>query len=142
MVTRCLLLAGLLTLPAQAADLPDLPPVVVYAPSACAPCNAWAEALRLAGFVVTLEDKSPDSLQRVKRWLNVPSAYEAEHTARVARYFLEGPVPVADVLRLLRIAPGARGLVLGGLPLDAAGAVAPQTLVVGQDGIARLFVAD
>lgn len=104
-----------------AAYATDLPPVVVYAPSPCLACIDWADYLRQHGFVVTLEEKLQSDMPRVKRWLNVPSDLESVHTARVAGYFLEGHVPVEDVLLLLKERPKARGLAVPGLPRGAPG---------------------
>lgn len=98
-----------------------LPPVVVYAPSPCLSCIDWADHLRQHGFVVTLEEKLQADMPRIKRWLNVPSGFESVHTARVAGYFIEGHVPVEDILLLLKEKPKARGLTVPGLPRGAPG---------------------
>lgn len=141
-----------------------LPPVTVYAPSPCLSCIDWAEHLRQAGFTVTMEEKPQAEMPRIKRWLNVPSALESVHTARVGRYFVEGHVPAEDILQLLKEQPRARGLAVPGLPrgapgresynpicdtactiLDNAGAPpevrreAYNTLLVGADGRASIF---
>lgn len=161
------LLAGLLTcLAAAAASAGDtaLPPVKVYAPSPCLACIDWADHLRGAGFVVTIEEVPLASLPRVKRWLNVPSELESVHTAQVGSYFIEGHVPAEDIKQLLQEMPAARGLAVPGLPrgapgrelsnpfcetactiLDNAGQdrevrrEAFNTLLVGNDGQASVF---
>lgn len=107
--------------PAARAAEAALPPVQVYAPSPCLACIDWAEHLRGAGFVVTLEDKPLAEMPRIKRWLGVPSALESVHTARVAGYFIEGHVPAQDILLLLKERPKARGLAVPGLPRGAPG---------------------
>lgn len=99
----------------------SLPPVVVYAPSPCLSCIDWADHLRQNGFVVTMEEKLLAEMPRIKRWLNVPSALESVHTARVAGYFIEGHVPAEDILLLLKEKPKARGLAVPGLPRGAPG---------------------
>lgn len=141
-----------------------LPPVVVYAPTPCLSCIDWAEHLRRAGFTVTMQDKAQAEMPRVKRWLNVPSALQSVHTARVAGYFIEGPVPAEDIITLLAEKPRARGLAVPGLPrgapgreswnpacntactiLDTAGREADikreafNTLLVGPDGRASVY---
>ena len=98
-----------------------LPPVTVYAPSPCLACIDWADHLRRAGFRVTLEEKPQAEMPRIKRWLNVPSALESVHTARVGPYFIEGHVPAEDILALLKEQPKARGLTVPGLPRGAPG---------------------
>ena len=149
---------------APAAPRADLPPVVVYAPTPCLSCIDWAEHLRRAGFTVTLQDKPQAEMPRIKRWLNVPSALQSVHTARVAGYFIEGHVPAEDIVALLAEKPRARGLAVPGLPrgapgreswnpacntactiLDTAGRDADikreafNTLLVGPDGRASVY---
>ena len=154
----------LLLLSAMAGAADALPPVTVYAPSPCLSCIDWAEHLRQAGFTVTMEEKPLAEMPRIKRWLNVPSALESVHTARVGRYFIEGHVPAEDIVQLLKEQPRARGLAVPGLPrgapgresynpicdtactiLDNAGTPAEvrreayNTMLVGPDGKASIF---
>jgi hypothetical protein len=98
-----------------------LPPVLVYAPSPCLACIDWAEHLRSHGLVVTMQDRPLADMPRIKRWLNVPSALQSVHTARVGGYFIEGHVPAEDILLLLKERPAARGLAVPGLPRGAPG---------------------
>ncbi len=126
LMRSCLRAAVLLLLPgvmaaAQAAEPPALPAVVVYAPSPCLACIDWADHLRKHGFAVTMEEKLQADMPKVKRWLNVPSALESVHTAKVGHYFIEGHVPAQDILLLLQEKPKARGLAVPGLPGGAPG---------------------
>jgi hypothetical protein len=116
--------ALLLLLPGQlllAAEDANLPPVVIYAPSPCLSCIDWADHLRKAGFEVTMTETLAANMPRLKRWLNVPSELESVHTAKVAGYFIEGHVPVEDILQLLTEKPRARGLAVPGLPRGSPG---------------------
>jgi hypothetical protein len=106
---------------ASAAEPAALPGVVLYAPSPCLACIDWADHLRENGFVVTIEEKLQADMPKIKQWLNVPSALESVHTAKVGRYFVEGHVPAQDILLLLREKPNARGLAVPGLPGGAPG---------------------
>ena len=106
---------------ANAAEPPALPSVVLYAPSPCLACIDWADHLRQHGFTVTMEEKLQADMPKIKRWLNVPSALESVHTAKMGRYFLEGHVPAQDILLLLQEKPNARGLAVPGLPRGAPG---------------------
>jgi hypothetical protein len=115
------LAAALLLAAGAALGNEPLPPVVVYAPSPCLACIDWAEHLRQAGFTVTVEEKLQAEMPRIKRWLNVPSALQSVHTARVGGYFVEGHVPAEDIMTLLKEKPRARGLVVPGLPRGAPG---------------------
>lgn len=138
MMRRFLLLTTLWTgLSGHAAE--PVPEITLFAPAACQPCADWAQHLRSSGFAVVIEEKEPHALRKVKRWLNVPSTYEATHTARVAGYFLEGQVPAEDVRRLLASKPVARGLVIT-LPVGEAANGQPfDTLLVGSDGALSRF---
>ena len=106
---------------ALAADGDRLPPVVVYAPSPCLSCIDWADHLRKNGFEITMTEVLVADMPRLKRWLNVPSELESVHTAAMAGYFIEGPVPAEDILQLLKERPRARGLAVPGLPRGAPG---------------------
>jgi hypothetical protein len=122
-----------------AQDAVALPPVVVYSTIPCLACTDWADRLRQHGFVVTLEEKHLTDMPRLKRWLNVPSQFESVQTARVASYFVEGLVPVDDILRLLKEKPAARGLAASnpagnGPHVDDSGQQAIRVMLVGHDG--------
>jgi hypothetical protein len=104
-----------------AAEGNSLPPVVLYAPSPCLSCIDWAEHLRKAGFDVSMTETLAANMPRLKRWLNVPAELESVHTATVAGYFIEGHVPVEDILQLLKERPRARGLAVPGLPRGSPG---------------------
>jgi len=96
-----------------------LPPVKLYAPKVCLACIDYAEYLRNNGFTVSVE--TPDDMAAVKRRLKVPRALEAEPTAVIGRYFIEGHVPAEDIKEFLAEKPKARGLAVPGLPLGAPG---------------------
>lgn len=125
MLKRLLCLAAVLSAPtfADESRLPpataDLPPVEVFVPTPCLACIDWAEHLRNAGFVVKITPS--DDLAALKRRLKVPTDLESRHTATVAGYFVEGHVPVEDILQLLKEQPPARGLAVPGLPRGAPG---------------------
>jgi hypothetical protein len=117
-----------------------LPPVELYAPNPCPPCAGWTQQLRQRGFVVTQEEKSADAMRRIKHWVNVPSALESVQTARVGGYFIEGSVPVEDILRLLKEKPMARGLALSVLPGGGLGRENFNTVFVGADGQTSVYM--
>lgn len=97
----------------------SLPPVVLYTPTVCLACIDYADHLRKNGFVVTV--KATDDMAAVKRRLKVPKHLEAEPSATVGGYFVEGHVPADDIKELLREKRKARGLAVPGLPLGAPG---------------------
>ncbi len=115
-----------------------LPPMTVQKHPACGCCSVWIEHVRRAGFSVVeenIEDMAP-----AKAAAGVPAAMGSCHTARVGGYFIEGHVPVEDVLRLLRERPDARGLAVPGMPLGSPGMEHPDGVV--QPYTVHLVLAD
>src|SRR5690606_10087587 len=133
--------------PAPAAatgDAAALPLVTVRKHSSCGCCNVWIEHLREAGFPVEAHDV--EDMAAVKDAAGVPHALASCHTAEVAGYFIEGHVPAADIARLLRERPAAKGLAVPGMPLGSPGMEHPQGIVqpyqvmlVDGDGGSREF---
>ncbi|PKO91201.1 MAG: metal-binding protein [Betaproteobacteria bacterium HGW-Betaproteobacteria-10] len=97
----------------------SLPPVVLYTPTVCLACVDYADHLRKNGFKVTV--KPTADMAAVKRRLKVPKHLEAEPSAVLGGYFIEGHVPADDIKELLREKRLARGLAVPGLPLGAPG---------------------
>lgn len=116
----------------------------VYKTASCSCCAAWVDYLRANGFEVGVTDV-PD-LAPVARRLRVPDAMRACHTAEVGPYFVEGHVPAADIHKLLKERPVARGISVPGMPLGTPGMEQGMrqesfvTLLVERDGGIRLFV--
>lgn len=119
MLSRRLLLPLALLASASASGGEAWPPVTLYAPTVCLACIDYADHLRNAGFAVTF--KATDDMAAVKRRLKVPKHLEAEPTATVGAYFVEGHVPADDIKELLLEKRKARGLAVPGLPLGAPG---------------------
>ena len=98
---------------AVAADL------VVYKNPTCGCCKKWVHHLQNHGFSVEehdLQDMSP-----VKTKLGVPRDLHSCHTARVSGYIIEGHVPAADIIRLLKERPQVKGLAVPGMPVGSPG---------------------
>jgi hypothetical protein len=130
-------------IPAMAADA-ALPLLTVHKHPSCGCCGLWIEHMREAGFQVEARDNT--DMAAVKDAAGVPHALGSCHTAQVAGYFIEGHVPAADVVRLLRERPQARGLALPGMPLGSPGMEHPDGIVqpyavslVLEDGSTREF---
>ncbi len=75
--------------------------------------------MRAAGFATTVRDEA--DMNAVKRRLGVPDALASCHTGLVGGYVVEGHVPAADVLRLLRERPRAKGVAVPGMPAGSPG---------------------
>ena len=122
------------------------PRAVVHMSPTCGCCGEWVKHLRANGFAV--EAKYVDDIVAVKRAQGVPEALWSCHTALVGGYAIEGHVPAADIVRLLRERPRvngapASGLAVPGMPVGAPGMEqgAPQsyaTIAFGPDG-SRIF---
>lgn len=135
--------AALLALLAPAVWAADaLPTVEVYKSPTCGCCGKWVEHMKANGFqVVTHEvnDVTPH-----KQRLGVPVGMGSCHTAEVGGYLIEGHVPAADVKRLLKEKPKAKGLVSPGMPQSAPGMDMPgkqpyEIFLVRQDGSTTSF---
>jgi hypothetical protein len=100
--------------------------------------------MRRAGFaatVVELEDLAP-----IRARHGIGFAQSSCHTAVTGGYAIEGHVPPADVLRLLRERPKARALIVPGMPMGSPGMENPRgvrepydVLLLLPNGKTRLF---
>lgn len=113
------LLPSLAVMAGYAVAEENLPPVTLYSPVVCLACVDYADHLRQNGFKVTV--KPTNDMTAVKRRLKVPKHLQAEPSAIVGAYFVEGHVPADDIKELLREKRKARGLAVPGLPLGAPG---------------------
>lgn len=115
-----ILLTGMLTgLSIQAKAAQSLPVIEVFMPNVCLACIEWAEHLRQNGFTVKVTQT--DDMAAIKRRLKVPKDLEAEPSATIAGYFIEGHVHADQIKELLAEKPKALGLAVPGLPLGAPG---------------------
>ena len=109
----------------------------------CGCCSLWAEHLREQGFSVS--EVPQDDMIAVKEKYGIPQQLQSCHTAEIDGYIIEGHVPAADILRLLREKPeDARGLSVPGMPLGSPGMEHPrpqsyQTFLIQKDGSVRVF---
>lgn len=125
-----------------AAAAAEPPTVEVWKSPTCGCCTVWVRHLEAAGFqvqVTNLVDVAP-----VKQRFAVPPELASCHTARVAGYVVEGHVPAADIVRLLREQPRIRGLVVPGMPvgspgMEGAGARPYEVLAVDDAGATTVF---
>ena len=56
-----------------------------------------------------------------RRRFGIPDTLGSCHTARVEGYVIEGHVPAAEIRRLLKERPKARGLAVAGMPIGSPG---------------------
>ena len=91
----------------------------VYKTSTCGCCGKWVEHMRANGFKVEVTDV--EDTGEYRRKFGVPEQLQSCHTAMVSGYAVEGHVPAADVQRLLKTRPKAKGLAAPGMPMGSPG---------------------
>ncbi len=116
-------------LPAASADTTvqsasaALPAMTVYKSPTCGCCTSWVEAVKEAGFTVTVHDVN--DVTPVKDDAGVPVDKRACHTAIIAGYTIEGHVPPATIKRFLAEHPAVAGLAVPGMPAGSPGMEMP-----------------
>jgi hypothetical protein len=116
--------------------------ITVWKSPTCGCCTAWVDRMKAAGFEVTARDV-PD-VAPIKARYGIPTRLASCHTGLVGGYAIEGHVPPADVLRLLKEKPKAVGLAVPGMPMGTPGMEGPRqdrydVLLVRQGGATTVF---
>ena len=111
----------------------------------CGCCTAWVEIIEADGFEASIELLDYDVLQAHKAASGIPDTMASCHTAHVEGYVIEGPVPPADIRRLIAERPDAVGLSVPGMPYGSPG-MGPETerdayivYLIRRDGSAEVF---
>ena len=140
---RRVLLGALMGVPfLSATGLATAPESIMVAlPIGAKRCAAWADELRAGGLMVDTAEVSPTLLETFRERLDIPPELYSCHSAFIARYFIEGPVPAADIRRLLVERPDALGLAIPArMDLKATdGRRREDTLLVTRFGSTRIF---
>jgi hypothetical protein len=79
------------------------------------------EHLRAHGFQVEAQNVSDPQLNAVAAQGGVGDDLRSCHTAKVGGYTVEGHVPAADILRLLKEKPAIAGISVPGMPMGSPG---------------------
>lgn len=117
-------LAAAASLLPAAADAAPARKIVVYKDANCGCCKDWVTHLRRNGFAPVAHDRT--DMDALKDSLGVPAALRSCHTAMSGRYVIEGHVPAADIVRLMKTAPkGITGLAVPGMPAGSPGMEVP-----------------
>lgn len=125
---------------ASAANAADL---TVFKSAACGCCAKWVQHLEKAGHDVKVVNQ--DDMRATKKKHGIPDKLASCHTAIVDGYVVEGHVPVADIERLLKQKPNARGIAVPGMPMGSPGMEHGnhrepyQTYLIGKDGKVSVF---
>ncbi|MGA1252652.1 MAG: DUF411 domain-containing protein, partial [Burkholderiaceae bacterium] len=116
-------LAALWLLTAPAAAQRKLPLVEVWKSPTCGCCNDWMVHLKKNGFATKGYDEGNTAKRRE---VGMPVALGSCHTALVEGYVIEGHVPAAEILRLLKERPRALGLSVPQMPIGSPGMDGPE----------------
>nr|WP_314445944.1 DUF411 domain-containing protein [uncultured Sphingomonas sp.] len=96
------------------------PAMVTWRSPTCGCCIKWVEAMRKAGFAVTVRETN--DMAAVKQRLKVPDAAASCHTTLVGGLVVEGHVPADAVRTLLARRPkGVIGIAAPGMPRGSPG---------------------
>ncbi|MEQ8805942.1 MAG: DUF411 domain-containing protein [Rhodospirillales bacterium] len=98
--------------------------ITVYKSPYCGCCGAWVTHMKDHGHDVKTVEM--EDLTTIKKMTGVAEALQSCHTAVVDGYVIEGHVPAADVARLLREKPKAKGLAVPGMPVGSPGMEGPN----------------
>ena len=93
--------------------------IEVYKTPTCGCCGKWVEHLRANGFEPLVKEVSSTTEYQAR--YGVPDKMKSCHTAVVNGYTIEGHVPAADIERLLKERPKAKGLAAPGMPAGSPG---------------------
>ena len=147
---RRVFLLGMLALGATslpAAANPRATALQVWKDPHCGCCKDWIAHVEQSGFRASVADEGNDA---ARARLGVAQKFASRHTALVQGYVIEGHVPVADILRLLKEKPKALGLAVPGMPIGSPGMDGPayggrqdayQVLLIQKDGSAQVFTS-
>lgn len=125
-----------ITLPVYAAE------VTVYKSPTCSCCKKWVSHLRDNGFDVVAKDVG--NVNRIKSQLGIEPKLASCHTAIVDGYLVEGHVPAADIMRMLKQKPDIKGLTAPGMPMGSPGMEGNrkdkyEVLAIGHDGKTKTY---
>jgi hypothetical protein len=142
---RLLLAASALLLAAGCAQAAPPLDLVIYKTPWCGCCKGWITHITRAGFKPTVHEV--DDLTPIREKHGIPFDLSSCHTGLIGGYAVEGHVPPADVLRLLKERPKAIGLTVPGMPIGSPGMESPTgeteayatLLLLDRSGKTRVF---
>jgi hypothetical protein len=118
------------------------PQIDVYKTRTCGCCAKWVDHLKANGFTPVVTEV-PSTAEYRKKY-GVPDQLLSCHTAVVSGYTVEGHVPAADIHRMIKTKPNAKGLAVPGMPLGSPGMEAGRrdaysVLLFKADGTTSVF---
>ena len=109
--------------------------MTVFKDPNCGCCGAWVNHVRKAGLTVSVVEN--EAMDDVKQRYGVPEGLTSCHTAEIGDYIVEGHVPSAEIIRLLKERPVAKGLVVAGMPKNSPGSARVFRSDRGRRGTSR-----
>ena len=111
--------------------------MTVYKTPTCGCCAKWVELVRAAGIKVKVVEVPSTAAARSSA--GIKEKYGSCHTGMINGYAIEGHVPVADIQRLLKEKPKAKGLAVPGMPMGSPGMEGPykdaySVLLITEEG--------
>jgi hypothetical protein len=91
----------------------------VYRSPTCGCCSKWVDHLKQNNF--TVKDHVIDDVQVIKDKYGVSQNMSSCHTALVNGYVVEGHVPAADIMAMLKSKPAVTGISVPGMPMGTPG---------------------
>jgi len=116
-IILCLLITAIVGPYVYAADEPV--EITVYRSPTCGCCGKWIDHMKRNNFNV--KDNIVDDMESIKAKYGVPKELASCHTAIVDGYVVEGHVPAADVMKLLKTKPKVTGLAVPGMVTGSPG---------------------
>ena len=116
-IISCLLITAIVGPYVYAADEPV--EITVYRSPTCGCCGKWIDHMKQNNFNV--KDNIVDDMESIKAKYGVPKEMASCHTAIVDGYVVEGHVPAADVMKLLKTKPKVTGLAVPGMVTGSPG---------------------
>ena len=131
---------------APAAQLAVRPAIKVYKSPSCGCCSKWIEHLRVAGFTVTVEDRTDQELTDIETRNGVTPKLSSCHTALVDGYVVVGHVPADVIFRMLKVRPKIIGISVPGMPMGSPGMEGPNprpydVLAFDKQGNTRVYAS-
>jgi hypothetical protein len=94
--------------------------MVTWRSPTCGCCMKWVEAMRRAGFAVTVRESQ--DMAAIKARLKVPEAVYSCHTTEIGGLVVEGHVPADAIRKLVARRPrGVIGIAAPGMPRGSPG---------------------
>ncbi len=97
----------------------NIPKVVSYRSASCSCCKKWVNHLIDNGLEVV--DNIVEDVSAIKKQYQIPNNLRSCHSAQIAKYSIEGHVPIESINKLFREKPRINGLAVPGMPLGSPG---------------------